>query len=587
MAQLRIAGRAAAPGIARGPWAELVRPELPAPRRIDATEVSTEVARLREASKSVSGELRDLAAKVRDSGHADESAIFLAQAAMARDPDVIDAAVAAIERDLVDAIGALASAAREASERIAALEDELLRGRAADVLDVADRIARRIAGIATDDGLLTSPAIVVAGDLPPSVTATLPRDRVLGIALEGASPTAHAAILARAYGIPAIVSAGGLVAAIRSAGPNVELAIDGSTGEAVIDPDTAEQSRFDGLAAATAQARARDLSEAQLPTVTRDGIEVSLLANIGGPDESADAIRLGARGVGLFRTEFLFLERAAAPSEDEQEAVYRQVVDAFGGLPVTIRLLDVGGDKQVPYLEQPREDNPFLGVRALRLADHRPDLFITQLRACFRAAVRGPVKVMAPMIADASDAARLRELAREARASLDRDGAAYGEVALGVMLEIPSAVLTGDAYLDQLAFASLGTNDLLQYTLAADRGNAALDRYRDSLHPALLRLVRESVEACGRAGVELSVCGEMAGDPAAALALVGLRIRQLSMSAPGLAAVRRAIRGADASLLEETADAALRDPGAAEARARFDAVLASTSAGDGLVAAGG
>jgi len=587
VAQLRIAGRAAAPGIARGPWAELVRPELPAPRRIDATEVSTEVARLREASKSVSGELRDLAAKVRDSGHADESAIFLAQAAMARDPDVIDAAVAAIERDLVDAIGALASAAREASERIAALEDELLRGRAADVLDVADRIARRIAGIATDDGLLTSPAIVVAGDLPPSVTATLPRDRVLGIALEGASPTAHAAILARAYGIPAIVSAGGLVAAIRSAGPNVELAIDGSTGEAVIDPDTAEQSRFDGLAAATAQARARDLSEAQLPTVTRDGIEVSLLANIGGPDESADAIRLGARGVGLFRTEFLFLERAAAPSEDEQEAVYRQVVDAFGGLPVTIRLLDVGGDKQVPYLEQPREDNPFLGVRALRLADRRPDLFITQLRACFRAAVRGPVKVMAPMIADASDAARLRELAHEARASLDRDGLAYGDVALGVMLEIPSAVLTGDAYLDQLAFASLGTNDLLQYTLAADRGNAALDRYRDSLHPALLRLVRESVEACGRAGVELSVCGEMAGDPAAALALVGLGIRQLSMSAPGLAAVRRAIRGADASLLEETADAALRDPGAAEARARFDAVLASTSAGDGLVAAGG
>ena len=587
MAQLRITGRAAAPGTARGRWTELARPELPAPRTIDASEAPTEAALLRDAAKSATRELRDLAASVRDSGHAEEAAIFLAQAAIARDPDVIDAAVAAIERDHVDAIGALAIAARATSERIAALDDELLRGRATDVLDVADRIARRIAGVSSGDELLGFPAIVVASDLPPSVTATLPRDRVLGIALEGASPTAHAAILARAYGIPAIVSAAGLISAIRAAGPNVELAIDGSTGDAIIDPDAAEQARFDDLAAASAAARVRDVAEAHLPTVTLDGVEVTLLANIGGPDESADAIRLGARGVGLFRTEFLFLERTRPPSEEEQESAYRRVVDAFGGLPVTIRLLDVGGDKQIPYLEQPREDNPFLGVRALRLADRRPDLFITQLRACLRAAVAGSVKVMAPMIADASDAARLRELAHEARASLDRDGLAYGEVALGVMLEIPSAVLTGDAYLDQLAFASLGTNDLLQYTLAADRGNAALDRYRDSLHPALLRLVRESVEACGRAGVELSVCGEMAGDPAGALALVGLGIRQLSMSAPGLAAVRRAIRGADAGALEVAAGAALRDPGAAEARARFGALLADVSVDGGLVPAGG
>src|SRR5439155_669888 len=209
---------------------------------------------------------------------------------------------------------------------------------------------------------------------------------------------------------------------------------------------------------------------------TFDGVDVLGLANIGSPDDCTDALRLGARGVGLFRTEFLFLERARPPSEQEQEGAYRRVIDAFRGMPVTIRLLDVGGDKQIPYLDQPREDNPFLGVRALRLADRRPDLFITQLRACLRAAVAGPVKVMAPMIADGSDAARLRELAHEARTSLDRDGLANGEVTLGVMLEIPSAVLTGDAYLDQLAFTSLGTNDLLQYTLAADRGNPALDR---------------------------------------------------------------------------------------------------------------
>ena len=587
MAQVRIAGRAAAPGIARGRWAELSSPTLPAPRSIDPSEAAAEAERVRDSAKAASRELRDLAAKVREAGHGDEAAIFLAQAAMARDPDLIDAAIGAIERDLIDAIGGVALAARATSARIAALDDELLRGRATDVLDVADRIARHIAGIESDAAHLAGPAIVVAADLPPSVTATLPRDRVLGIALEGASPTAHAAILARAYGIPAIVSAEGLVAAVRAAGQGVELAIDGSTGVAVVDPDSAERAHFDALAAASTEARARDLAEAHDASVTLDGVEVTLLANIGGPDESADAIRLGARGVGLFRTEFLFLERSAPPSEDEQEAVYRQVVAAFAGLPVTIRLLDVGGDKQIPYLDQPREDNPFLGVRALRLADRRPDLFITQLRACLRAAVAGPVKVMAPMIADAADVARLLGLARDARAALDRDGLPYGEIALGVMLEIPSAVLTGDAYLDQLAFASLGTNDLLQYTLAADRGNTALDRYRDSLHPALLRLVRESVEASARAGVELSVCGEMAGDPAAALALVGLGITQLSMSAPGLAAVRRAIRGADVGVLQAAAGAALRDPGAAEARARFDAVLGATSASGGLVPAAG
>ena len=586
MAQVRIAGRAAAPGIARGRWAELSRPDLPAAGSIAASEVTSETERLKDAAKAASRELRDLAASVRDAGHADEAAIFLAQAAIARDPDIIDAAAAAIEREKIDAIGALATAARATAERIAAVDDELLRGRAADVLDVADRIARRIAGFAAEDATLATPAVIVATDLPPSVTATLPRDRVLGIALEGASPTAHAAILARAYGIPAVVSAAGLLAALRGAGQDAELAIDGATGEAIVDPDPAERSRFDRLAAAAEEARTRDLAEALDSPVTLDGVEISLLANIGGPDESADALRFGARGVGLFRTEFLFLERAAPPSEDEQETVYRRVIEAFRGMPVTIRLLDVGGDKQIPYLDQPREDNPFLGVRALRLADRRPDLFITQLRACLRAAETGPVKVMAPMIADGSDAARLRELAHEARTSLDRDGLAHGEVALGVMLEIPSAVLTGDAYLDQLAFASLGTNDLLQYTLAADRGNAALDRYRDSLHPALLRLVREAVEGCGRAGVELSVCGEMAGDPAAALALLGLGIRQLSMSAASLAAVRRAVRGADVAALEAVATAALRDPGAVEVRARFDAVLAGIGAG-GLVATGG
>ena len=278
---------------------------------------------------------------------------------------------------------------------------------------------------------------------------------------------------------------------------------------------------------------------------------------------------MGARGVGLFRTEFLFLERSSAPSEDEQEAAYRRAVEAFDGDPVTIRLLDVGGDKPIPYLPIPAEDNPFLGVRALRLAGSRPEIFRTQLRACYRAATAGRVKIMAPMVADSADAATLLALAADARASLEHEGMAVGNAQLGVMLEIPSAILSGPSWFGDVAFASVGTNDLTQYTLAVDRGNPALERYRDSLHPGVLHLIRLAVEAASSAGIDLSVCGEMAGDPPAALALVGLGIRSLSMGASSLPEVRRAIRAATLEDLETRAAEALRCRTAAEVRALF------------------
>lgn len=564
----RLTAIPAAPGIARGPWAEIGRPPLPRPRRINPAAAADEVARLRDASKATSRELRDLMARVRDAGHADEAAIFGAHAAIARDPDLIGAAAAEIEGRGMDAVSAIVEAAAGVARRLAGLEDELLRSRATDVLDVGERLARRLAGLPVDVTLREA-AVIVGDDLAPSLTATLPRDLILGIALEGSSPTAHAAILARAYGIPAVVGAAGLLAAVRAAGPGAEIAIDGATGEVVVQPSAADRDRFDRLSALASTARARDLGEATAPARTTDGTEVALLANIGSPDECGPAIALGARGIGLFRTEFMFLERAVPPSEEEQAAAYRRVVEAFPGQPVTIRLLDVGGDKPIPYLPLPKEENPFLGVRALRLAERHPELFLTQLRACYRAAMAGPVRVMAPMVADATDVGVLLELAEEARAGVVRQGLEPGPVELGVMLEIPSAVLTAPAYFGQLAFASLGTNDLLQYTIAVDRGNPALERYRDSMHPGLLRLVRIAVEAAERANLSLSVCGEMAGDPVAVLALLGLGIRSLSMSATSLAAVRRAIRAADVAQLAGEAQAACFDRSAADARARF------------------
>jgi phosphoenolpyruvate-protein phosphotransferase len=572
---VRIAAVAAAPGVARGRWTELRRAELPPPGRIDPTATPAELARLKAAANEAALELMALSDAVADEGHEAESAIFAAHAAIAWDPVLIAAAAEEIEARHTDAVGAITIAGRLTADRLAAVADELIRARAADVLDVTDRIARRLAGLPTDETLLPEPAIVIARDLAPSLTATLPRDRLLGIALEAGSATAHAAILARAYGIPAVVGAAGLLAAARAAGPEIELAIDGSTGEAVVDPDTADRDRFDRRAREIVRARSRDLEEASLAAVTTDGTAVTLLANIGSPDEAAAAVRLGAAGVGLFRTEFLFLERATPPSEDEQTAAYRQVVEAFDGGPVTIRLLDVGGDKPIPYLPLPREDNPFLGVRALRLAATRPELFATQLRACYRAATAGPVKVMAPMIADAGDVQTLLALADDALASLRADGLAAGSVTLGVMLEIPSAVLTGRTWFDSVGFASLGTNDLLQYTLAVDRGNPALESYRDSLHPALLRLIAMAAQAAAAARIELSVCGEMAGDPAAALALVGLGVRSLSMSAPSLAAVRRSIRANALAVLEAAAAQALDAPSAADVRARFSPLVAA------------
>jgi phosphoenolpyruvate-protein phosphotransferase len=572
----RLQGLPAAPGVARAPWVRIDRAAAPPGGRTTAAGAASEIKRLADASAAAAVELESISRDVRDDGHPDEAAIFEAQAAIARDPALAAMATERIKDAHDDAIAAVQAAARAFAEQLRSLGDELLSARAADVTDVGDRIARRLAGAGQPTVGLDRPAIVVADDLPPSLTATLPRKRLLGIALAGSSPTAHAAILARAYGIPAVVGVRDLLenlAASATPGSATDVAIDGATGEVFVDPDRATIARFDSAAVAGRQGHQQDLVEAGLPTLTRDGTAVSLVANIGTPDESAAAIALGAQGVGLFRTEFLFLERTSPPSEDEQCAAYEHAVRAFAPHPVTIRLLDVGGDKPIPYLPIAAEANPFLGVRALRLASTEPDLFVTQFRACYRAAAAGPLKVMAPMVADAGDVDLLLELAERAHAGLVDEDRPIGEVTLGVMLEIPSAILIADTYFGRIAFASLGTNDLAQYTLAADRGNPDLERYRDALHPAILRLIREAADAAARAGIELSVCGEMAGDPASALALVGLGLRSLSMAATSVPAVRRAIRGSDMTTLASQARAALDDVSAQAARARFEALL--------------
>jgi len=574
----RLQGLAAAPGLVRGPWLRIDPLPTPVGGTIGPDGADAEVDRLRAAVEDVADDLTRIAERVARDGHPDEAGIFGAQASIARDPALATMAAGRIRDSGDDAVAAIQAATGAFADQLRSLDDELLAARAADVLDVGGRIARRLAGASDGarDGLDRA-AIVVAEDLPPSVTATLPRDRLLGLALEGSSPTAHAAILARAYGIPAVVGARALLATLATGADGVaapELAIDGGSGEIIIDPDESTRARFDAGAERERERHAADVVDARRPSVTVDGVEVALLANIGTADESDAAVELGALGVGLFRTEFLFLERSGPPSEAEQVDAYERAIRAFAPHAVTIRLLDVGGDKPIPYLRLDAEANPFLGVRALRLARRDPGLFVTQLRACYRAAAAGPVKVMAPMIADAGDVELLLDLARQARDELTAEGQAVGDVALGVMLEIPSSVLAADSYFQQITFASLGTNDLLQYTLAVDRGNPGLEPYRDALHPALLKLVRMAVEAGHRAGIDVSVCGEMAGDPASALALVGLGVRSLSMASSSLPPVRRAIRATSIGDLEAAATAAMSEPSAAAVRARLEALAA-------------
>jgi phosphoenolpyruvate-protein phosphotransferase len=503
-------------------------------------------------------DLDELARRVTADGATAEAEIFVAQAIMAIDPLLVDAAASRVASGRIDAASAVGSVAEDIAAELRASGDELFAARASDVIDVATRIGSILDGIVAPT--LDEPAIIVAEDLAPSVTATLPREMLLGLAVEGGSPTAHVAILARAYGIPAVVGVRGLFAAAEHA---TSLAIDGATGEIVIDPDEATRADF-----ATRQAiAAPTLADVSGPVVTPDGVIVTLLANIGRPEEAVPARAAGAGGVGLFRTEFLFLERSAPPSEDEQERAYRTVLEVFAPLPVTVRLLDVGGDKDLPYLHLAHEANPFLGQRGIRLATVRRDLFKTQLRALARASSAGRLKVMAPMVADRADVAHLRELWSESTTGLS-----HSAVAIGAMIEVPSAALLADDLLTEIDFASIGTNDLLQYVLAADRGDPALSRYHDPVHPAHLRLIDQVARAATRTGCALSVCGEMASDPIGAALLIGLGVRELSMVPAAMPAVRAMIRATPHAVLAKLAADAVRQPSAAAVRERSRAL---------------
>ena len=578
---VRLQGVAGAPGIAVGPvWrfdaAEGAVPTTPGrPIPVQRPEDA-----IRLAATETGRQLDALAGRLRDAGREPEAAIFDAQSLMALDPTLLADAVrrAGDSGDPVDAVRAAAGAAAEV---FASLEDETLSARAADVRDVGARICRVLRGEVLQ--LPIVPSIAVCDDLPPSVTAEIPPGLLLGIALAGGSRTAHAVILARSLGIPAIVGIEGLIAAVDersspSASP-VTIAIDGERGEVIVDPGSRVTADFRQRDADLARRRASAEGLRDRPCATADGERILLVANIGTPEDAPRALAVGAEGVGLFRTEFLFMSRQTPPTETEQVDSYRRVLEAFGPeRPVVIRLADIGGDKAIPYLELASEQNPFLGVRAIRLAYTNPDLLLTQLRAIWRAgaAVRVVPHVMAPMVATLADVELLLSLRDRARDALVADGLPVAErMVTGIMVEVPSAAFLAPELARRVDFFSIGTNDLTQYILAADRGNAALAVLQDALHPAVLRAIAEIVAGADSAGIPVAVCGELAGDPAGALVLVGLGVDELSADAGSLDGVRAALARVTRPQLDALARSALDATSAETVRDMAGALLAS------------
>ena len=548
MSEHRVTGVAAAAGVIIGP-AVVYRPATEAAEQERSGGADLEKERFAAALRRVRADLADLAARAE--GAARE--IVEAHSLMLEDPELHGLVEAGIQEGK-SATAAVEDAIAQFAAMLESLADAYLRERAADVRDLGRRLVAALTGRSV--GLrLDKPCVVVARDLAPTDTIGVDRKLLLGIVTEQGGPTSHTCILARSWGIPAVVAAPGLLAV---AADGMTVAVDGTAGEVVLDPAPATLAEFERRVAAARDAAAREAAEAGLPAETPDGRRIELAANAGSPADVAAAMERGAEGVGLLRSEFLFMGRSAAPTEEEQYQAYAEALKNAGGRRVIIRTLDIGGDKDVPYLGLPKEENPFLGVRALRLCFARPDLFRTQLRALLRAGVHGRLAIMFPMVAGLSDLRQARAALEEARQSLAAEGIPHAEKPeIGIMIEIPSAALAARHLAREVDFFSIGTNDLVQYTLAVDRGNPDLAHMYQPYHPSVLRLIDEVVRAAHEQGRWVGVCGEMGGLPEGALLLLGLGVDELSMAAPLLGKIRKLVRATPVATARAVAEQAL------------------------------
>jgi phosphotransferase system enzyme I (PtsI) len=536
---VRLNGVAASEGVAVGPAFVHVPRELkPERESISKDAVEEELGRFNSAVEAVTRKLSETAERLRQGGSESEARIFEAHVEMAEDPEV-HSEVEERVRNLESPEAAVISVGEEFAGMFAAMEDEYMAARADDVRDVASQIAAELmGGGATGLETLAEPSVILAVNLAPSDTARIPKGMGLGFLISEGSRTSHVSIMARSMGIPAVVGVGSELDKALNA---EVVALDGGEGYAIADPDPQTLSAFEDKQKQMAAEAALLEEYKHLEARTSDGRRIEVSANIGSAKDAEEALSWGAEGVGLFRTEFLFMERAELPSEEEQYEVYREVAEAFGDKPVIIRTLDVGGDKDLPGVDQPAEENPFLGWRGIRMSLDTPELFKPQIRALLRAATHGNLKVMFPMIAHIEEVRAAKEHLKEAQRELEREGKEVGELEVGIMVETPAAAIRASEIAPEVSFFSIGTNDLVQYTLAADRGNERLRHLQGADHPAVLELIGMTCEAAREAGIWVGVCGEAAGDPALIPELVELGVTELSMSAPSIPRAKKII----------------------------------------------
>ncbi len=560
----KLKGIPASEGMAIGP-AFIYQPKTPQVERRTNVKPKAELVRLETALATADQQLEALKARIEAASGAEEAQIFQAHRLFLSDPVFVGVIRQAIEAEKINAEAAVEQTVAKLADQFRAMDNEYFRARAADIVDVGHRVLRLLAG--WGESSLTNmaePAIVLAADLTPSDTASLDRAMVLAFCTATGGTTSHTAILARSLGIPAVAGLGEKLLTLQ---PGEQLLVDGYAGEVFVQPDpatvTATQSRY----LARQQTQAEALIHAAEPAVTQDNQTLTVLANIGGLADAERARDLGAEGVGLLRTEFLFLQGDTLPDEEQQYQLYQGIADIFPSQPVIIRTLDVGGDKPLPALEMPKEENPFLGRRAVRLSLAEPALFQTQLRAILRAAHHRHIKIMFPMIGSLSEFHQARAALEMAKASLAAEKVVHNpNVEVGIMVEIPSAALLAPIFAAEVDFFSIGTNDLAQYTLAADRTNPLVAPLADPFHPAVLRLIQEVIQAGQLHHKEVGMCGEMAGNLLAIPLLVGMGLTEFSMTASAIPSAKALIRSLSRDKMRRVADQGRRFSGPAEVR---------------------
>lgn len=520
----------------------LFTPKLAEISRQPAADAEAEVAKLEKTLAAAEEELRGLYETAKEKMGEQEAEIFDAHLTILGDEySVREPIIQRIREQKQNAAAAIEDQFDELAQMFRSLGDELMAERAADAEDLKQQLLRICLGCGRQDlSVLPGDVIVLAEELTPSDTVRMDTAHVKGIATRLGGATAHSAIIARTLGIPAAAGIDGW----QTEALNGHMAIlDGADGTLTVDPTDEETACYQSRKAqADCEAQALEAFRT-CPSQTKDGAALEICANIGTPQEAQQAMKYGADGVGLFRSEFLFMDRDALPTEDEQFEAYRTAAQTMAGKPLIIRTLDVGGDKKLPTLELPHEDNPFLGFRAIRMTLSHPEIFRPQLRAILRAAAYGDVRVMFPMIGSMDQLREAKALLREQEQTLQAEGVPTGPVKVGMMVEIPAAAVLAEEFAKEVDFFSIGTNDLTQYTLAVERGNAAVAHLYAPEHPAVLRLIAMTAQAAAERHIPCGMCGEAAGDPKLAPAFVGMGVNELSMSPRRVPAVRKLLSG--------------------------------------------